>query len=222
MESNNDYRMPGCHRLALPAIVALLIAPATAMAVDPAVIAAERQRIDLIERIAPSVVAIFAPGGQGGGSGVLISGNGYTITNFHVVQGLGPFMKCGLNDGIIYDAVLVGIDPTGDVAMIKLLGRDDFPHSTLADSAEVSVGDFAYALGNPFLLAADLQPTVTYGMVSGVHRYQAPAGTTSWNTRTAFRLTRRSIPVTREDRCSTSRERSSASMVASLLRNAAG
>ena len=54
---------------------------------------------------------------------------------------------------------------------------NDFPHATLADSDTVHVGDEAYAVGNPFLLATDLQPTVTFGMVSGVHRYQYPAGT---------------------------------------------
>lgn len=160
----------------LPAAACLCVLQASARAVDPAVLESQRQRISVIERIAPSVVAIFARGGQGGGSGVLISSDGYAVTNFHVVQGTGTFMKCGLNDGVVYDAVIVGIDPTGDVAIIKLLGRDDFPYSTLGDSDQVRVGDFAYAMGNPFLLAADLQPTVTYGMVSGVHRYQAPAG----------------------------------------------
>lgn len=160
--------------LTVTAIITWPTAPSRA-AVDPVVLQAQQQRVSLIETIAPSVVAIFSPGGQGGGSGVLVSADGYTVTNFHVVQGQGPFMKCGLNDGIIYDAVLVGIDPTGDLALIKLLGRDEFPHAPLGNSDDVKVGDFVYALGNPFLLAADLQPTVTYGMVSGVHRYQAPA-----------------------------------------------
>lgn len=173
---NKDQGMQNLMRTLLPAAVCLALLPAAVRAADPAVLEAQQQRISVIERVASSVVAIFAPGGQGGGSGVLISADGYAITNFHVVQGTGAFMKCGLNDGMIYDAVIVGIDPTGDVAMIKLLGRDDFPHSPLGDSEQVRVGDFAYAMGNPFLLAADLQPTVTFGMVSGVHRYQAPAG----------------------------------------------
>jgi hypothetical protein len=87
------------------------------------------------------------------------------------------FMKCGLNDGKIYDAVVVGIDPTGDLAVVKLLGRDDFPAAIIGDSDQTRIGDGSYAMGNPFLLATDFQPTVTYGMVSGVHRYQYPAGT---------------------------------------------
>jgi S1-C subfamily serine protease len=155
----------------------LLVFPAAAQAVDPAVLDAQQQRIDVITQFSPTVVAIFAPGGQGGGSGVLVSADGYCVTNFHVVQGLGSFMQCGLNDGRIYYAVRVGLDPTGDLAVIRLLGREDFPFAPLADSDLVRVGDYAYAAGNPFLLATDFQPTITYGMVSGVHRYQYPAGT---------------------------------------------
>jgi len=121
-------------------------------------------------------VAIFA-GDAGGGSGVLISPDGYALTNFHVVQPAGVAMKCGLADGRLYDAVLVGLDPTGDVALVKLVGRDDFPHAELADSDEVEVGDFCFAAGNPFLLATDFQPSISAGIVSGTRRYQFPAGT---------------------------------------------
>jgi S1-C subfamily serine protease len=154
-----------------------LFVSAPAYAVELAVIEAQNKRIAVVSKIAPSVVAIFAKGGQGGGSGVLISPDGYALTNFHVTRGAGDFMKCGLNDGILYDAIIVGIDPTGDVALVKLLGRDDFPHATLGDSDKTKVGDWTYAMGNPFLLATDFRPTVTYGIVSGVHRYQYPAGT---------------------------------------------
>ena len=148
-----------------------------APAADQVVREAEQKRIEVISRVAPTVVAVFAKGGAGGGSGVLISKDGFALTNFHVVSGLGPFMKCGLNDGVLYDAVLVGIDPTGDVALIKMLGRDDFPIATLGDSDKLEIGDWTYVMGNPFLLATDFQPTVTYGIVSGTHRYQPPAGT---------------------------------------------
>ena len=115
--------------------------------------------------------------GHGGGSGVLISPDGYALTNFHVTAPCGAAMKCGLTDGKLYDAVIVGIDPVGDVALIKLLGRDDFPVAEMGDSDAVHVGDWVFAIGNPFLLADDFTPTVTYGIVSGVHRYQYPAGT---------------------------------------------
>lgn len=156
-----------------------LIVPAFAevSTVNPAVLAAQKQRIEVIKAVSPSVVAIFGGDGEGGGSGVLVTPDGYALTNFHVVAGAGNFMKCGLNDGKLYDAVIVSIDPTGDVALIKLLGRTDFPVSKLGNSDTVQVGDWAYAMGNPFLLATDFQPTITYGIVSGIHRYQYPAGT---------------------------------------------
>jgi S1-C subfamily serine protease len=148
-----------------------------AAAVDPAVMQAEERRVALVEKVSAAVVSIFGSDSAGGGSGVLIGPDGFALTNFHVISGSIPFMKCGLNDGELYDAVIVGMDPTGDVALIKLLGRDDFPHASLGDSDTVRVGDSVYVMGNPFLLASDFQPTVTYGMVSGVHRYQYPAGT---------------------------------------------
>ncbi len=149
----------------------------TLVQADDSIQQREQRRIETIARIAPSVVCVMPPDGQGGGSGVLISADGYAISNYHVTSGSGDFMKCGLNDGNVYDAVIVGIDPTGDVALIKLLGRDDFPFCTPGNSDLVRTGDEVVALGNPFLLASDFTPTVTYGIVSGVHRYQYPAGT---------------------------------------------
>ena len=144
---------------------------------DQAVLDAEAGRIATIEKAKPAVLSIFESQGRGGGSGVVISPDGYAITNFHVVQPCGKAMKCGMADGQVYDAVLVGLDPTGDVALIKLLGREDFPFATMADSDQVRVGDGVLAMGNPFLLSTNLQPTVTYGIISGTHRYQFPTGT---------------------------------------------
>ncbi|MDP1798632.1 MAG: trypsin-like peptidase domain-containing protein, partial [Planctomycetaceae bacterium] len=155
----------------------MISAASTLFAADPSVLEAEQARVAMIERVAPSVVAIFASSGNGGGSGVLITPDGYALSNFHVTSGSGTFMKCGLNDGKLYDAVIVGIDPTGDVALIKMLGRDDFPAATMGDSDTVQTGDWVFAMGNPFLLATDFSPTVTAGIVSGVRRYQYPAGT---------------------------------------------
>src|SRR2546421_8087215 len=88
-------------------------------------------------------------------------------------------MQCGLPDGILYDAVLVGVDKVGDVALIKLLPKKEgqkFPIAKLGDSDKVRAGDWSMAMGNPFLLATDFTPTVTFGLVSGVHRYQYPEG----------------------------------------------
>ncbi|MEM6365716.1 MAG: trypsin-like peptidase domain-containing protein, partial [Planctomycetota bacterium] len=144
----------------------------------PSVLAdAESKRISGIQTAMPSTVCVFVPGGAGGGSGVLISPDGYALTNFHVSSPAGTYMRCGLADGKIYDAVIVGIDPVGDLAMIQLLGRDDFPVAEFVDSRRVRVGDWCFAIGNPFLLATNLQPTVTFGIISGVSRYQYPSGT---------------------------------------------
>ncbi len=145
--------------------------------VDPAVRKAEQQRVAAIAKAKKSAVSVFAPGGGGGGSGVLISKKGFALTNYHVVKPCGTYMQCSLPDGNLYDAVLVGVDPVGDVAIIQLLGREDFPAATLADSDKVRAGDWCFAVGNPFLLATDFQPTVTWGIVSGVNRYQYPAKT---------------------------------------------
>ena len=148
-----------------------------AVEVDPAVTEAEARRAAVMAEARSKTVAIFPPSGQGGGSGVLITADGYALSNFHVVTGSEKHMKVGLSDGRAYDAVVVGIDPVGDVALIKLFGRTDFPVAEFGDSDKVRVGDWVFASGNPFLLAHDFQPTVTYGIVSGVHRYQYPSGT---------------------------------------------
>jgi S1-C subfamily serine protease len=145
--------------------------------VPDAVLQAQQQRVEAIAKAVRSAVSIFVPGGQGGGSGVVITPDGYALSNFHVTKPAGSYMQCSMSDGRLYDAVIVGLDPTGDVALIKLLGRDDFPHAELGDSDQVRVGQWCFAVGNPFLLATDFQPTVSYGLVSGVHRYQYPAGT---------------------------------------------
>ncbi|MDP7134943.1 MAG: trypsin-like peptidase domain-containing protein, partial [Planctomycetota bacterium] len=86
-----------------------------------------QDRIEVIKKVSPAVVAVMAKGGGGGGSGVLISPEGYALTNYHVTSGAGDEMKCGLPDGKFYDAVIAGIDPSGDISVIKLRGRDDFP-----------------------------------------------------------------------------------------------
>jgi serine protease Do len=177
--ARGDGAAPFVSDIMLRAIVGLigLSLTSTVGAVEPTVLQAQASRVQVVRDISPTVVAIFAPQASGGGSGVLVTPDGFAVTNFHVVEGLGSFMKCGLNDKKVYDAVLVGVDPTGDVALIKLLGRNDFPAAKIGNSDELQPGDWAWVVGNPFLLATDFTPTVTYGIVSGTHRYQYPAGT---------------------------------------------
>lgn len=175
----NPIRFRGLVLGMLAGLAVLAVLGVRARAVDPQVIEAEKKRVATVDKVRPAVVAIFSPGGQGGGSGVLISKDGYTLTNFHVVQGSGPVMKCGLSDGVLYDAVLVGLDKVGDVALVKLLPAkpgQDFPFAVMGDSDKVKAGDWSLAMGNPFLLATDFTPTVTFGLISGVHRYQHPEG----------------------------------------------
>jgi S1-C subfamily serine protease len=146
-----------------------------ALPLDKRVLEAEKKRVAAIEKVRPSIVAVYSAGG----SGVVIDEEGYALTNFHVTSSK-PTMKCGLPDGVSYDAVLVGEDKVGDVALIKLIPKkpgQKFPYAKLGDSDKLRAGDWSLAMGNPFLLSTDFTPTVTFGLISGVHRYQYPAGT---------------------------------------------
>jgi len=144
---------------------------------NKAVLSAQNQRVEAMERASRATVAVYGTDGQGGGSGVCVSAEGYVLTNFHVSSPFGHRMRCGLNNGTMVDAVVVGIDPTGDLAVLKMVGRTDFPVAAIGDSDTVRIGQWCFAAGNPFVLATNLQPTITYGLVSGVRRYQYPSGT---------------------------------------------
>lgn len=140
---------------------------------------AQSARIELIHRLTPSVVCIFPKDNHaGGGSGVLIDADGYGLTNYHVIASLLPSREGegGLADGKLYPLEVLGLDPVGDVAMFRLKGDAPFQAAVVGDSDSLVVGDETLALGNPFLLAEDYTPTVTFGIVSGLHRYQPGAG----------------------------------------------
>lgn len=88
-------------------------------------------------------------------------------------------MKIGLPDGNLYTGKVLGIDPGSDLAVIWLGPREDgepWPYTPLGDSDDLLVGEPVFAMGNPFLLATDFSPTVTWGIVSGTHRYQGGQG----------------------------------------------
>lgn len=140
--------------------------------------AAQNARVEMIQKVAPSVVCVFDRLERGGGSGVLISEDGFGLTNFHVVAGLmGPRKGLGgLGDGVLYELEVLGVDMSGDIAMFRLIPPKEpyrFPHSRLGDSDSVKLGDAALAMGNPFSLSEDYSPTVTRGIVTGISRYQA-------------------------------------------------
>ncbi|MFK7739423.1 MAG: S1C family serine protease [Planctomycetota bacterium] len=87
--------------------------------------------------------------------------------------------KVGLPDGKLYEGVVLGIDPGSDLAVLRLLPTVDgqtWPYCELGNSDDVLVGETVFAMGNPFLLATDFTPTVTFGIVSGTHRYQEGQG----------------------------------------------
>jgi len=103
---------------------------------------------------------------RGQGSGFIISSDGYVVTNNHVVSGADE-VKVKLDNGEAYDAKVVGRDPSTDVALIKIKGGKRVPVLELGDSDKLEVGDWVFAIGNPF----GLSHTVTAGIVSAKDRY---------------------------------------------------
>ncbi len=98
------------------------------------------------------------------GSGVIISDDGYIVTNNHVVAEA-DLIEVTLNDNRIYEAVIIGRDPTTDLALIKI-EEQDLPYLTFGDSDDVRIGEWVLAVGNPF----NLTSTVTAGIVSAKGR----------------------------------------------------
>lgn len=104
------------------------------------------------------------PKKQGTGSGVIISTDGYIVTNYHVVEGADE-LTVTLNDNKEYSARIIGTDKTTDLALIKIDGKN-LPAITIADSEKIKVGEWVLAVGNPF----NLTNTVTAGIVSAKGR----------------------------------------------------
>jgi len=98
------------------------------------------------------------------GSGVIVSADGYVLTNHHVIDGAQD-IKVDLNDGRTLDAKLIGSDPPSDLALLKM-NSSGLPILTPGDSDKVRVGDVALAIGNPF----GVGQTVTSGIVSALAR----------------------------------------------------
>ena len=111
-----------------------------------------------------------ARGGQqqeqvGTGSGVIISEDGYIVTNNHVVQDASE-LEVTLNNNKSYKAKLIGTDSKMDIALLKINADGKLPYSTFADSDQVKVGEWVLAVGNPY----NLTSTVTAGIVSAKAR----------------------------------------------------
>ena len=102
---------------------------------------------------------------SGLGSGVIVSPNGYILTNNHVVEGA-TTVKVLLSDHREFTAKIVGTDPQSDVAVIKIEAKNDLPVLPLSDSSKAEVGDICLAIGNPF----GIGQTVTMGIISATSR----------------------------------------------------
>jgi putative serine protease PepD len=130
------------------------------------------QTTGIAAKVVPSVVTISATGGSSGGtgSGVILSEDGYVVTNTHVVtldgQTNDATLSATTSDGRVFTAELVGTDPTYDLAVIKLVDASGLTPMEIGDSSDLNVGDETIAVGAPL----GLSNTVTTGIVSALNR----------------------------------------------------
>lgn len=108
----------------------------------------------------------------GTGSGVIISADGYIITNNHVIDGAESIMIT-TNNNKTYDAQLIGTDPKTDIALLKINADETLAYSTFGDSDTAQIGEWVLAVGNPF----NLTSTVTAGIISAKSRNLDQTGT---------------------------------------------
>ena len=101
----------------------------------------------------------------GTGSGVIISPDGYIVTNNHVIAKANQ-LSVTMNNNKTYEATVVGTDPVSDIALIKVESEDPLPYLVFGDSDNVKIGEWVLAVGNPF----NLTSTVTAGIVSAKAR----------------------------------------------------
>ena len=106
----------------------------------------------------------FKQYGAGAGSGVIVSSQGYIVTNNHVIENASE-IQVVLNDNSKYDAKVIGADPSTDIAVLKIEG-ENFPAIPIGNSDELKIGEWVLAVGNPF----NLTSTVTAGIVSAKAR----------------------------------------------------
>ena len=130
------------------------------------------QTTAIAAKVVPSVVTISATSSSSGGtgSGVVLTEDGYVVTNTHVVTLDGATgdatIRVTTSDGHVYDAEVVGTDPTYDLAVIKLKDASGLTPVEFADSSDINVGDETIAIGAPL----GLSNTVTTGIVSALNR----------------------------------------------------
>lgn len=133
--------------------------------------------VEIARKVGPTVVGINTKvqrqtifgtptTSAGSGSGIILSADGYIVTNNHVIEGASEITVL-LSDGTELPAKLVGGDARTDLAVIKMEGNN-FPYATLGNSSELQVGELAVAIGNP--LGNELAGSVTGGYISALNR----------------------------------------------------
>ncbi|HSO49616.1 MAG TPA: trypsin-like peptidase domain-containing protein [Acidimicrobiia bacterium] len=134
----------------------------------PAVVVEVGNATEVAQRAIPSSVAVETGSalGDGGGSGVVYSSDGYIITNHHVVDGATEVVVV-FADGGRWEAEVIGSDPLTDIAVLRI-GRGDLTPIDIGSSAGLTIGERAIAVGNP--LALEGGPSVTSGIVSALDR----------------------------------------------------
>lgn len=177
----------------LPAAAATPAGPVPAQSVD----ASRRTAITTaVERVAPAVVTVqtetvqkvpvdffeYFMGGRTGerrnagiGSGFIVRPDGIIVTNAHVIAGATK-VSVGMRDGTSYDATVVGVDETNDLAVLRIRAKA-LPVAPLGSSATLIVGEWSIAIGNPFgFVLGNSEPSVSVGVISAVGRNLAGRG----------------------------------------------
>ncbi len=108
------------------------------------------------------------------GSGVIISSDGYIITNSHVIKNADK-IEVTTNNNQTFDAELIGSDDKNDIALLKINSNDVLSYATFGDSDSTQIGEWVLAVGNPF----NLNSTVTAGIISAKSRNLDPSGRTT-------------------------------------------
>lgn len=150
----------------------------TTIADGNAVVSQEEEDISSVaSKVGPSVVSIVtksqarsyygAQDVEGAGTGIIISKDGYVLTNKHVVSGSQELVVIG-SDGTTYsDVKVIGTDPLNDLAFLKINGVDNLSAATIGDSSSIRIGQKVVAIGNSL---GEYQNTVTSGIISGTGR----------------------------------------------------
>jgi S1-C subfamily serine protease len=120
--------------------------------------------VKVAETLRPAVVNLRAVKGQGSGSGILFTPDGFLLTNHHVVQGRNQ-VRVRLSDGRDLPGQVIGTDPWTDLAVVQA-DASDLPYAGFGDSARLRVGQLVLAIGSPF----GFDSTVTAGVISALGR----------------------------------------------------